>query len=425
MHEFSSTALSTTIWSYATLGHEPSAEWLELFAEAWLDRFDDAWAERFEGAREGPRDDASPQALENLLWAFATLNYRPSEAWMARFSESAQSKMGEFDAGGLATLLWAYATLSHNPGTAWLVAYGEAWLKRAATDGALGSGHAPGAGAANSSITPQSLANALWALATIGHAPGENWLERFALVAQHRLPEFSPHEIANVAWAFATLGYSPGEPFLRALQEVAARKLPEFNPHEMSNVLWSFASLGASPGKPWLERFAAAASRRLLEFQVLSLSNLLWALVVLREHQLGSKKPLALQALRLLLEKADAHELPDAVLFALFQIHLLLEAEAPEFTGKLPPVSKDVARVRAAWLHRARQAWLETVRAAQASHPSMLLVKEVSRSLAAMNVPHGICKLAENGLFSVDILLELPRAGKVAMYIDGAQQRVR
>lgn len=189
--------------------------------------------------------------------------------------------------------------------------------------------------------------------------------------------------------------------------------------------------------------------------------------MVLKEHQQGIKRPLALQAYRLLLEKADAHELPDAVLFALFQIDLLLEAEAPEFKAKLPPVSKDVARVRAAWLHRARQAWLETVRATQASHPSMLLVKEVSKALTSMAVPHGVCKLAESahggrkggpnrltstharlfvsllhaatrsapaalraalspavsssdGLFSVDILLELPRAGKVALYIDGA-----
>lgn len=151
----------------------------------------------------------------------------------------------------------------------------------------------------------------------------------------------------------------------------------------------------------------------------MSLSNTLWALIVLKEHQCGVRRPLALHALRLLLEKADAHELPDAVLYALFQVDLLLEAEAPEFRAKLPPVSRDVARVRAAWLHRARHAWLETVKAAQAAHPSMPLVKEVSKVLAGMGVAHGVCKLAEGGLFSVDILLDLPRAGKVALYIDG------
>lgn len=144
-------------------------------------RFDDAWAERFEEAK-GPRDDASPQALENTLWAFATLGYRPSEQWMARFSESAQAKMGDFDAQGLATLLWAYATLGHNPGTQWLGSYGEAWLRRAAEEGALGDaallglqhragGHGHGGNGhgeggqehASSAITPQSLSNTLWA----------------------------------------------------------------------------------------------------------------------------------------------------------------------------------------------------------------------------------------------------------------------
>lgn len=187
---------------------------------------------------------------------------------------------------------------------------------------------------------------------------------------------------------------------MKAFQDVAARKLGDFNPHALANLIWGFAALGASPGKHWLERFGAAAARRLPEFQVLSLSNLLWALVVLKEHQQGIKRPLALQAYRLLLEKADAHELPDAVLFALFQIDLLLEAEAPEFRARVPSgaaaAGKEAGRVRAAWLGRARQAWLETVRAAQGSHPSMLLVREVSKVLAGMGVAHGVCKLAES-----------------------------
>lgn len=183
-------------------------------------RFDDAWAERFEGAK-GPRDDASPQALENTLWArcalslfdlqstpassscpvslfplaakrltgaalplpplqaLATIGHVPNEQWMARFSESAQERIGEFDAQGLATLAWAYATLGKNPGTQWLASYGEAWLRRAAEEGAHRGGDAgEGAGAGAHEIAPQSLSNTLWVRIRVlsSHLSGAAWI---------------------------------------------------------------------------------------------------------------------------------------------------------------------------------------------------------------------------------------------------------
>ena len=52
---------------------------------------------------------------------------------------------------------------------------------------------------------PQSVANMIWAYATLAHNPPAHFLDLLCSHAMHELPHFSPQNISNTIWALATL----------------------------------------------------------------------------------------------------------------------------------------------------------------------------------------------------------------------------
>ena len=54
---------------------------------------------------------------------------------------------------------------------------------------------------------PQSVANMIWAYATLAHQPPEPFLQVLCHHTMHDLPNFSPQNISNTVWALATLKY--------------------------------------------------------------------------------------------------------------------------------------------------------------------------------------------------------------------------
>lgn len=57
------------------------------------------------------------------------------------------------------------------------------------------------------SFQPQSVANMIWAYATLAHKPPEPFLDLLCSHAMHDLPNFSPQNISNTIWAVATLKF--------------------------------------------------------------------------------------------------------------------------------------------------------------------------------------------------------------------------
>lgn len=62
-------------------------------------------------------------------------------------------------------------------------------------------------GALMHTFQPQSVANMIWAYATLAHKPCEAFLDLLCDHAMHELPSFSPQNISNTVWALATLKY--------------------------------------------------------------------------------------------------------------------------------------------------------------------------------------------------------------------------
>jgi hypothetical protein len=169
--------LANAAWGFAKLGARAPAlfEGLASAALAKLECF-------------------TPQGLAHLAWALAAVgHYHP--ALMAQLSDAALLQAGRFSPAQCSSLLWACATLRHHHQAAF-----DALLARLAACDVVDAAAAPQLG-------PQSVANALWALARLDHAPAAPQHVRALVAAAKRLlPAMAQHELCSAVWALAVLG---------------------------------------------------------------------------------------------------------------------------------------------------------------------------------------------------------------------------
>ena len=55
---------------------------------------------------------------------------------------------------------------------------------------------------------------------------------------------FTARNLANTLWALAKMGHNPGDRLLGLLQAETLKKVAGFNPQNIANTLWAFANLG-------------------------------------------------------------------------------------------------------------------------------------------------------------------------------------
>ena len=68
-------------------------------------------------------------------------------------------------------------------------------------------------------------------------------MEAAALHSRALMTTFQPQSIANMIWAYATLAHSPPSDFLTLLCSHALHELPNFSPQNISNTIWALATL--------------------------------------------------------------------------------------------------------------------------------------------------------------------------------------
>ena len=139
------------------------------------------------------------------------------------------------DAQTVANTLWALATLG------WQAAEGS--MMRSAMERA--------AERVASSMKPQEVADTLWALATLGWQAGEGSMRSVLVAAAERVaPSMKPQEVANMMWALATLGWQAGEGSMRsALMGAATRAISSMDSPGVASTLWAVATLGWQAGE--------------------------------------------------------------------------------------------------------------------------------------------------------------------------------
>ncbi len=457
--EFNEQDLANTIWALATLDH-PNAE---------------AFVNKLLVEAEHKLPGFNSQALTNTVWSLATLGHPNTEAFVNKMLIEAERKLYDFSAQHLANTVWALARLEHNNNAAFvnkLLFEAERKLQdfspqqMANTLWALAKLRHPHAIVATmlveaerklQSFTSQQMANTVWALATLGHPNTKAFVSKLLIEAERKLPGFNSQHLSNTLWALATLKHPNACAFIIALLHEAERKLPDFKSQELANTSWALAELRHHD-----DHFIALVARLALgsnhRFDSKHIGQLIISLACLGYsdpafydgvgkqllscpdihpqavgnvlHGLAMAGLCPPWAMELLLEslpammqqqtggRASQHVVDPRNLRQTLQFILMLEAR-----GLLSP-GVESSQAYQQLRERCCLAWVEGIMMTCRESKSQREVFEVLRHLPGCS--GAVCeRQTEDGLFSMDIGLELPSAQgrgsliKLAIEVDG------
>ncbi|CAG9464716.1 unnamed protein product [Pedinophyceae sp. YPF-701] len=230
-------------------------------------------------------------------------------AHAARLNAMAAQLLRDMDAQGISNLMWANATLRRTLGPTTM----DAAFQTIADELVAHLGTGPGGAASGqtdpgqrlweavvaeawsrpqSRFCPQAVANMLWALSALQHAPPAGFLRDFTAAAAEVLPDFAPQHLSISLYACATMDFLPPREFLDGLSEQSVFCMSGFKPQELSNLVWALSKLGIRDARI-LDAVAAVCRTRFGADQTSALAsarrpqhaaNILWAFATLRHH---------------------------------------------------------------------------------------------------------------------------------------------
>ncbi|KAG2428364.1 hypothetical protein HXX76_010508 [Chlamydomonas incerta] len=250
--------------------------------------------------REGAAPSArgfTAQALTNILWACAKLEYR-DPALLQPLAAAAATAAAGMTGQALSNSLWALAALGCT-GPQYqsaVAALCGGMLQRLRAGGS--------AAAAAGGLGQQEIPNVLWACAKLGHRD-PTLLEPLAAAAAAAVAGMTSQGLSNSLWALAALGCTGPE--YRAAVDVLAREaaggVRGMAMQGLSNSLWALAALGCT-GPQYQSAVAALCGEVQARLQAggsasrggpaasQQLSNLLWACAKLEYREPGLLQPL-------------------------------------------------------------------------------------------------------------------------------------
>jgi hypothetical protein len=206
-------------------------------------------------------DSAAPQALANMLWAVATLQYRPREQWLSMVEDrccdllqqqASHQQIGSafsaaFTCKGLHQLLWSMAKLQWMPEQRFLSLF---W--------SVSQAELP-------HMTPHGTTGILWAAASLEVMPPEAWLHTWLSAMQQQLLDgrCGDQDVSNALWAVVKLGLRPHEAWLAAAMDASGAVLAGAGSQELSLLLWSWAKLGVRPQQQWMAAWLQTMGKRM------------------------------------------------------------------------------------------------------------------------------------------------------------------
>ena len=123
-----------------------------------------------------------------------------------------------------------------------------------------------------SEMSPQSLANSLWALAKLQVVINQADIQKCQEILQQKLPQFKSEEFASCVWAIGSME-KPAVDFFR---ELRLPKLEDFEDHQLSQLAWAFSSSGVRRVDV-MESLASEMMKR-DGFSLQAIANISWAL---------------------------------------------------------------------------------------------------------------------------------------------------
>lgn len=217
----------------------------------------------------------TPQALANIAWACAVLQWR-NEDLLTSVRDSAITIINGFNPQDLSNIAWALGTISF-------------------LDTKFLDAMAPVAIPMLGACKPAELSNILWAFATAG-CFNQELMERASDVVCEAPEALTSQAVSNVAWSCATLGHND-ERLMGHIMRVAIAKMRWFSPSELANLLWACATLNTSNHR-LLDGACVSMVRSSERYTGEDLSNSVWALATLQHCSTNCCETLVRAAMR-------------------------------------------------------------------------------------------------------------------------------
>lgn len=236
------------------------------------------------------------------------------------------------------------------------------------------------------------------------HRPSAALFEALGQSAAQRIHEFNPQDLATTSWAFAaSQNYVPR--LFESISKATMPRLEEFDAQKLVWTCWAFGSL-AHEDIGLMTALRGEAAKRVEEFNGQQLAMMAWGLAVFDLLDQSTLRSFS-EALR-----ASGKELQPEGLQCLFQAALAAaqhggeEAAVERFALLLPHGLQDTAR----------QCWLASVADTSESRTQ----QSVQGALHRMGLSSAAEWTTPDGLFAVDMLVQLPKGGStVAVEVDG------
>jgi hypothetical protein len=255
-------------------------------------------------------EHGAPQTVADTAWALGTLNHHRAPALFAAIEKRADWLVAKCSPWSIGNTARAFATVGHAAPTLfdaidvrgiWLVMNGRPPDLAQITYASAMLGHTMPAffralerrGAFlvaynnKDDVTPQSVARAAWACATLDR-PAPNLFGAILPQLEWLATHGTALDLAHIVWAFARLGHTkPGlsaalEPtLLDAIENRADWLVAHASPEEISNTVWAFAKLRCK--SPTLVKAIASRADWLVDHSSpRDVAHTAWAFAVLR-----------------------------------------------------------------------------------------------------------------------------------------------
>lgn len=379
MQQHSARDVSTLLWSFARLGHQPAAAWQASCLEQLSSQLQ--------------AHSINLACLSTAAAALAALRMSPSSSLLRSMESSAAQQLQAGSSRDVACIAAAFAQLRHPLG------------RQTCTQLLLRAGQLlPG-------MSCRDVAQLLWALAKMGCRPDDDWLQEAvaALVpalrsdvctsssassssggassgaskqqplqqeqeqqagwqdvhsrqaaagAQQACGSINGQDLANMLWALSRFNYHPGHSVLMACSARTLSLSATTKPQALTTSLWSLAHLHLLPSRSSMRGMVAAAAVALPSASAAEGINMLWALSELAHCDIMDTCPIDQPVLEGFVVQLQP-QLPSCSAAELLVLLLVLARHSYMGSSELLQQVKEEADKRAGQLPPAKQALLQ------------------------------------------------------------------
>jgi hypothetical protein len=179
-----------------------------------------------------------PRQASLILYAAAKLGKPPGQQLLAALLQQLlqEQQLQQLPPAGLTNVPWALAMMGHSPGQQWM-------------EGFYAASSSSSNGSSSSSISRRSSSSSSGVSSTSSMAGGSG------------IASLNRHQLCSLVWSLGCLQERPPAEWLQQLLAALRPQLQKLQPSELTNVLWGLAQLGYRPSKGWAKEWFSASSR--------------------------------------------------------------------------------------------------------------------------------------------------------------------